>query len=448
MKKFLVLLFVAMQINVVAQVQTPKYVSMIANSNGYYECLPNDYNNAGNQGKYPVILFLHGMGELGDGSATQLPKVLVNGPPKLINQGNFPASFTVGGQTFSFIVISPQFINWPSPTDISSIIDYLVQHYRIDENRIYLTGLSMGGGATWEYAGDNSVYASRLAAIIPVCGASWPEPYRANMIAGASLPVWATHNNGDGTVPVSYTNDYITNIQNAPIPSSVPPKKSIFNASGHDAWSKTYDPNWKEDGTHNVYEWLLMQHRGNIILPVTLSSYAATATTPGKVTIAWTTTQEQNNSYFTIEKSTDGVSFYKIGQVQATNLPNGSSYSYIDNLPLPGINFYRLSQTDLNGKTTFYDVKKVTIENGNTESIVLYPNPVKETLVLELNLPQTGTISASIFQADGKMVKQLQFNKPAGYIRQQFDVRSLPPGYYTLEVRGINFKKAIPFVKK
>ena len=448
MKKFLVLLFIAMQLNAVAQVQTPKYVSMIANSNGYYECLPNDYNNAGNQAEYPLILFIHGIGELGNGSPAQLPKVLVNGPPKLINQGNFPASFTVGGQTYSFIVISPQFINWPTPADIYNVLNYLESTYRINSNRIYLTGLSMGGGTVWNYAGYNSTYANRLAAIIPICGASSPSVFRANVIAAANLPVWATHNLNDPTCPVSFTNDYINYIENAPVPSSIPPKKSIFNASGHDAWSKTYDPNWKEDGTHNVYEWLLMQHRGNIILPVTLSSYTATATTPGKVTIAWTTTQEQNNSYFTIEKSTDGVSFYRIGQVQSANLPSGNSYSYIDNLPLPGINFYRLSQTDINGKTTFYDVKKITIENGNTESIVLYPNPVKETLVLELNLPQTGTISANIFQADGKLVKQIQFNKPAGYIRQQFDVRSLPSGYYTLEVRGINFKKAIPFVKK
>lgn len=448
MKKFLVILLLAFGINAEAQVQTARCISMIANSKGYYECLPNNYNNPGNQAKYPVILFLHGMGELGDGSPAQLPKVLVNGPPKLINQGNFPSSFIVGGQPFSFIVISPQFINWPAPTDISSIIDYVVQHYRIDENRIYLTGLSMGGGATWEYAGDNATYANRLAAIIPVCGASWPEPFRAYTIAAANLPVWATHNNGDPTVPVSYTNDYIDRIINAPVPSAVPPKKSIFNASGHDAWSKTYDPSWKEDGIHNVYEWLLMQHRGAIVLPVSLSSYTASLTAPDKVTIAWTTTQEENNSFFTIEKSTDGTSFTTIGQVQASNNPSGSSYSYIDNQPLPGVNFYRLSQTDNNGKTIFYDVKKVTIDNGNARSIILYPNPVKENLVLELNLPLTGNIITSIFQADGKLIKQLQFNKTADYNRQQFNVRSLSPGYYTLEIRGTNFVKSIPFVKQ
>ena len=202
----------------VSQVQTPRYISMIPNSNGFYEYLPQGYNPAGAQ-TYPLLLFIHGLGELGPGTPATLPLVLRNGPPKQINQGIFPTSFTVNGQTQRYIVISPQFIDWPTPTDINNIITYLLQNYKVNINRVYLTGLSMGGGVVWEYAGDNSLYANRLAAIIPICGASWPDHDRARIMATANLAVWATtHNDGDPTAPVFYTNDYVTYIIEAPAP--------------------------------------------------------------------------------------------------------------------------------------------------------------------------------------------------------------------------------------
>jgi len=233
---------------------------MVPNSQGYYEYLPSGYNS-GSQ-TYPVLIFLHGMGELGNGNS-DLPSVLRNGPPKLISQGKFPSSFTVNGQSQSFIVISPQFIDWPSPTDVSGVIDYVVSHYRVNTQKIYLTGLSMGGGAVWEYAGDNNTYASRIAAIVPVAGASWPEPYRANIIAQAKLPVWATHNDQDPTVPTFYTNDYVTLINQDG--GNPPARKSIFVSTSHDAWTKTYDPNYRESingVSMNVYEWMLQYSRG------------------------------------------------------------------------------------------------------------------------------------------------------------------------------------------
>ena len=73
---------------------------------GYYESLPVSYASNPTK-KYPLLIFLHGVGELGNGT-TQLPLVLKNGIPKMLNQGTFPASFTVGGVAHSFIVISPQ----------------------------------------------------------------------------------------------------------------------------------------------------------------------------------------------------------------------------------------------------------------------------------------------------------------------------------------------------
>ncbi|MEO8112395.1 MAG: hypothetical protein ABI594_20270, partial [Ginsengibacter sp.] len=137
-----------------AQVQTAKYISMTSLSNAYYEYLPQGYSTTGGQ-KYPLMIFVHGSGETGDGSPSQLSRVLRNGPPKLISQGIFPTSFTVKGQTFKFIVLSPQFTVWPDDINIDDIINYAIKNYNVDTSRIYLTGLSMGGGVVWQYAGDD-----------------------------------------------------------------------------------------------------------------------------------------------------------------------------------------------------------------------------------------------------------------------------------------------------
>jgi predicted peptidase len=124
---------------------------MSSNVHGFYEYLPQGYSTD-NQ-TYPLIIFVHGIGELGYGDATSLPLVLRNGTPKLINAGTFPSSFTVNGQTFKFIILSPQFISWPTPDDIQAVIDYALKNYRVNVNRVYLTGLSMGGGPVWDYSG-------------------------------------------------------------------------------------------------------------------------------------------------------------------------------------------------------------------------------------------------------------------------------------------------------
>lgn len=244
-----------------AQVQTPNYFSIITNSKAFYEYLPQGYQSESQQ--YPLLIFVHGIGELGWGTTTSLPNVLLNGPPRLIKDGKFPNTFNVKGEVFKFIVLSPQFISWPTPTDIEELIDYAVSHYRVDVNRIYVTGLSMGGGVVWEYASKSAAYANRIAAIVPVCGVAPSNEQKGQVIASANLPVWATHNNGDGAVEVKNTNNFIYYINSSNPPPAPLAKKTIFDDDSHDAWSKTYNPEFRENGL-NVYEWMLHYKRGRI----------------------------------------------------------------------------------------------------------------------------------------------------------------------------------------
>ncbi|HMC85357.1 MAG TPA: PHB depolymerase family esterase, partial [Chitinophagaceae bacterium] len=150
-------------------IQTAVAANVSPQIGGFYKALPARYDSTTK--KYPLLVFLHGIGELGNGT-TDLSKVLVNAVPKLLNQKNFPPQFTVSGANYSFIVINPQFKAWPAATDVNAMIDYAIAHYRVDTSRIYVAGLSMGGGNTWDYG---VAYPNRVAAIVPISGASWPS---------------------------------------------------------------------------------------------------------------------------------------------------------------------------------------------------------------------------------------------------------------------------------
>lgn len=236
----------------------------ITNCGGYYAYVPASY--AASTNSFPLIISIHGIGELGDGT-TQLPAVLKNGIPKLINAGTFPASFTVNSQTFSFIVISPQFKNAPSPVDIRNLINYIKTQYRVDDNRIYVTGLSMGGGATEDFASAKG-YADIPAAVVPVCGNMDPSARTdaVSVMATNNVPAWFFHNSNDPTVATQLSKDWVAKLtayQPAPNPL---PKLTIFTSNSHDAWSKAYDPAYRENGM-NVYEWMLQYKKGGPVTP-------------------------------------------------------------------------------------------------------------------------------------------------------------------------------------
>lgn len=426
-------------VSVEAQVQTPKYgVSMTVNSNGYYEYLPSGYSSG--SAKYPLIIFVHGIGELGDGSQSQLSKVLANGTPKQISEGIFPASFTVKGQTYKFIVLSPQFTIWPFPYDINNIINYAIRNYRVDTSRIYLTGLSMGGGVVWEYPGEDLSYANRVAAIVPISGAAWPANFRCENIAAGNVAVWATHNDQDPQVPSFYTVDFVNNIDNQPAPPNPLAKKTIFSSTAHDAWSKTYDLNFKEDGV-NIYEWML-QYSRNIVLPVTGLSVSARERND-KVEITWNTRAELNNKGFNVQHSADGLSFSTLGFVNSkSNNNNGFTYAFTDNIPYNGNNYYRVVQVDENGKTFNSPVVNVVIKVHR--AFIIYPNPVQEQLNIQSNL-NLENAKISIRDMNGRNVYETNISGIGNIL---VPVSNLAPGVYSVTIFELNKSTQLSFIKR
>ena len=196
----------------------------------YLVYLPTDYEK---KDSWPLLLFLHGAGERGD----DLELVKKHGPPKLIEQG----------KPFPFVVVSPQcpMDGWWStkPLELVALLDEIVAKYKIDQDRIYLSGLSMGGFGTWMLA----AYApDRFAAIVPVCGGG--EVLMARRLT--HLPVWAFHGAKDQVVPLGRSEEMVDALKK--LHGDV--KLTVYPEAGHDSWTATYE-------NPEVYEWLLQQKR-------------------------------------------------------------------------------------------------------------------------------------------------------------------------------------------
>lgn len=192
----------------------------------YLLYLPDDY---GSKEKWPLIIFLHGAGERG----SDLNKVKLHGPPKLVEQGS----------EFDFIIVSPQCPGnawWPYlSVQVNALIDDILEHYRVDKNRVYLTGLSMGGYGTWAIAGTNP---ERFAAIAPICGGG--DRFLAHNLK--NVPVWAFHGAQDPVVPLQRSQEMVDAVNRA----GGNAKLTVYPEAGHDAWTQTYS-------NDELYEWFL-----------------------------------------------------------------------------------------------------------------------------------------------------------------------------------------------
>jgi predicted peptidase len=156
----------------------------------YLLYLPKEYGNDP-AARWPVILFLHGAGESGD----NLEVVKKHGPPKLV----------AASKEFPFIIVSPQ---CPSRAEgwnaevLAALLDEVIAKYRVDPDRVYLTGLSMGGFGTWNLA---AAYPDRFAAIAPICGGG--QRRMARRLRG--LPAWVFHGAKDPTVPLRESEEMV-----------------------------------------------------------------------------------------------------------------------------------------------------------------------------------------------------------------------------------------------
>lgn len=437
------ILMIFIYLNVDAQSFSPKQnVNTCPISNGYYEYLPQGYYNNANE-KFPLLIYIHGLGELGNGSS-DLNKVLVSGTPNQINNGQFPASFNVNGQTFKFIVIAPQFTNNPWIGHVNTFIDYIVSHYKVDVNRIYLSGFSMGGGTCWAYAGENLSYGSRIAAIAPTAGAWQPSITICQNMAALNMPILAFHNSGDNIVPAYWTDFFVDNTNNSSTPPTPMAKKIIYNSNAHYV-SQAFELNLNANGQYdfpgkNIYEWMLNFKRNTNVVPLQLLDFNASKQ-QNKTLLQWQTTNELNNQGFEIQRSANASNWTVIGFVNSSGTTAGN-YSFTDNTPLPKINYYRLRQVDINGSFTNSEIKFLDFSRGSR--LLLYPNPVVNELKIASETALKN-VPFKIYTATGQQVLQTKLN--AGGLAT-VPVSHLPKGSYVAEIIIHNIPEKIKFIKE
>ena len=196
----------------------------------YLLFLPEDYGKK--RQRWPLMVFLHGAGERG----SVLNKVKVHGPPKIVkNRKDFP-----------FILVSPQCPEgdwWTEKVEVLiNLVDDIANRYKVDKERIYLTGLSMGGYGTWALA---SAYPERFAAIAPICGGG----SRIMSLRLKDIPVWVFHGAKDPVVPLEESEEMVNAIRKR----GGDVKFTIYPDAGHDSWTESYN-------NQELYDWFL-EHR-------------------------------------------------------------------------------------------------------------------------------------------------------------------------------------------
>ncbi len=202
----------------------------------YLFYLPKNYNPKSRQ-RWPLILFLHGAGERG----TNVQRVAVHGPLKMATQG----------KDFPFIIVAPL-----CPTDelwenepLLKLLEHVEKKFAVDRNRVYLTGLSMGGYGTWRLG---LAHPEKFAALVPICGGGQLidvllAGYGKKVNPLKALPVWAFHGAKDPVVPLEESERMIGALKKA---GATETTLTVYPDAGHDSWTATYN-------NPEVYDWLL-----------------------------------------------------------------------------------------------------------------------------------------------------------------------------------------------
>jgi predicted peptidase len=201
--------------------------------------------------RYPIVLFLHGAGERGDDNKKQLLYL-----PEWMAQSDWRERYPC----FLMAPQCPKEKGWSGPrlgqpveqsaepaTEAEVALMALLAlkgTLPIDDKRIYLTGLSMGGYGSWQLAAHHP---NLFAAVVPICGGgqtAWAAQLK-------DVPIWAVHGDADTVVPPSKSRDMIEAIKAA----GGNPKYTELPGVGHNSWTPAYeDP-------HGVLEWMFQQHK-------------------------------------------------------------------------------------------------------------------------------------------------------------------------------------------
>ncbi len=283
-KNLLTIVFFLSLTSINAQVLKPDSVMMP------YKYLVHIPAKTAADGKYPLLLFLHGAGERGN----DLNKIRTTNP----------LAFYKDSLNFPFLMIAPQCPEGQSwnPEILIWLLDEIEKKYPVDKERIYVTGLSMGGRGTWalaKKAGD------RFAAIVTVCGGVVDTK---DVCMLRHLPVWAFHGDKDDTVPFEESVNPIKVLQAI----GAEAKLTMYPGVKHDSWINAY-------ADSETYEWLLQHKRFGKALELSetdkkqyVGKYVYTTPGNGKDTLNTFVVLEKGSLWYSVPRNAFKVKMYAV----------------------------------------------------------------------------------------------------------------------------------------
>lgn len=371
-----------------AYVSAQQTAKITSSGIGYLEYVPQNYNS--NNNDYPIVIFLHGIGERGTTSTD--PTTLKTSVQKVANVGL--AKYVKAGTQYPFILISPQlkssYGTWPA-NYVMDVLNYVKTYLRVDERRIYITGLSLGGFGTWTTLG---AYPKVFAAAVPICSGG-SALSKACVIAAENIPLWAFHGTSDAVVSYTVTTKMINAI-NACTPKPSPlAKTTLFSGLGHNVWDKVY----KETSAVN---WMLGFTKGSAasspsnILPVVSAGADKSITLPAnEVSIQGTASDADGSivsySWSKISGGAAGLTGTTGSKLRAYNLVAGS-YTF------------RFTVKDNSGASKYDDVKVTVLGSSATSTTNIAPIAnagADKSITLPLN---TITLNGSGTDKDGEVI--------------------------------------------
>jgi hypothetical protein len=406
---------------------------------------PDDY--ATTSIKYPLIIFLHGAGEAGTNLSLIYNNSSAGGPAYFIAHNLWPPSFLVGGVNYKPIVLSPQNNGWSiSTTSLNFIMNFMVANYRVDPNRIYLTGLSAGGEGVVGDASHidietglpvNPTY--KAAAIVPMSAAcGTPAPGWGKTTVADSIRVWgfgSTASDVHGGNTKTYV-DYV---------NTAKPGFGSFTdyAGGHCCWNTFYNPKWRDPISGlTIWEWLLSNTRQlpSVTLPVNFLSFDAKKEVNG-IQLTWRVGTEENVLKYEVEKSNDGKTFNTIGYVSASAQ---SQYSFIDKQLLDK-SFYRIKSIDYDNKYKYSGI--VYLNQGKTSVVLkVYPIPAQQETILQYPTARQNS-KILITSGDGRVLQEIRPNQ--GSQQTLISLNNIKAGLYLISYEdGEGNSETIKFIKQ
>jgi poly(3-hydroxybutyrate) depolymerase len=219
---------------------------------GYLVHLPAGY--AASEETFPLLLFLHGIAQKGDGGLEALDRVAEDGPFRTMRDGFWDESLPL-------VVVGPQsggLQPWWRGEEVRKVLAHIRSTYRVDPRRNYLAGISMGGRSVWWLAAN---FPGEFAAMVPA--SAWAGEIGNRCTNLAHLAVWAFHGERDTLIGLSAGQRPVDALNTCEVTPALPARLTVLDA-GHGQWDRVFanghrDANTGGDGrTHtDIYRWLL-----------------------------------------------------------------------------------------------------------------------------------------------------------------------------------------------